>query len=116
MTTSPRRAPPSAPPPEGGVVCDAAWADQEVVTGADGSFQITTRRSNVCWRKRLRCLEGNPSLRCLSYGVGLKPVPGDGDPVLGVLEGIEGYHIAFSHSGATLGLIAGELIADEVLN
>jgi len=35
--------------------------------------------------------------------------------VLSVLEEIEGYYIAFTHSGATLGLIAGELIADEVM-
>jgi glycine/D-amino acid oxidase-like deaminating enzyme len=48
--------------------------------------------------------------------VGPKPVPGDGEPVLGGLAGIPGYYVAFTHSGATLGLIAGELLADEILN
>jgi glycine/D-amino acid oxidase-like deaminating enzyme len=61
-------------------------------------------------------LEGNPNLTAESYGVGPKPVPGDGEPVLGPLAEIPGYHVAFTHSGATLGLIAGELLADEVVS
>lgn len=47
--------------------------------------------------------------------MGPKPIPGDGEPVLGPVEGIAGLHVAFTHSGATLGLIAGELIADEIV-
>ena len=49
------------------------------------------------------------------YGVGRKPIPGDGDPVFGELQAIPGYFVAFSHSGATLGLIAGELLAYEIV-
>ncbi|TIT78848.1 MAG: D-amino-acid oxidase, partial [Mesorhizobium sp.] len=30
--------------------------------------------------------------------------------------GIPGYHVVFSHSGATLGLIAGELLAGEIVS
>jgi glycine/D-amino acid oxidase-like deaminating enzyme len=48
--------------------------------------------------------------------VGRKPIPGDGQPVLGPLPGVHGLHVAFTHSGATLGLIAGELIAGEVVS
>jgi glycine/D-amino acid oxidase-like deaminating enzyme len=47
--------------------------------------------------------------------VGPKPIPGDGEPVVGELPGISGYHVAFTHSGATVGLILGELLADEVV-
>lgn len=36
-------------------------------------------------------------------------------PVLGRLEEIESLHVAFSHSGATLGLVAGELLATETV-
>ena len=104
------------PTPEGGVVCDAAWTDREVVTGADGTFQVPDKTLQGLLEETSAVLDGNPSLTCESYGVGLKPIPGDGDPVLGFLEEIDGYHIAFTHSGATLGLIAGELIADEVVH
>ena len=59
-------------------------------------------------------MEGNPRLEVASVGVGGKPIPGDGEPVIGAVQAIPGYHVAFSHSGATLGLIVGELLAYEV--
>ena len=43
-------------------------------------------------------------------------MPDDDEPVLGRVAGIDGLHIAFTHSGATLGLIAGELVADEIVS
>jgi len=104
------------PTPEGGVVCDSAWSDKEIVTREDGSHEIRSETVQRLLAETSAVLEGNPTLACASYGVGPKPIPGDGDPVLGVLEEIEGYHVAFTHSGATLGLIAGELIADEVVH
>jgi glycine/D-amino acid oxidase-like deaminating enzyme len=104
------------PTPEGGVVCDAAWTDREVVTGADGTFQVPEETLQGLLEETSAVLDGHPSLTYESYGVGLKPIPGDGDPVLGFLEEVDGYHVAFTHSGATLGLIAGELIADEVVH
>ena len=47
--------------------------------------------------------------------MGPEPVPGDGGPVLGALDEDPGYHVASTHSGATLGLVAGELLADEIV-
>ncbi|WP_258065150.1 hypothetical protein [Rathayibacter sp. AY2B3] len=61
-------------------------------------------------------LAGNPRLELDSFGAGPKPIPGDGEPVLGAVEEIPGLHALFTHSGATLGLIAGELIALEILS
>lgn len=61
-------------------------------------------------------LEGNPHLELAGYGVGPKPIPGDGEPVLGAVEAVSGVHVAFSHSGATLGLIVGELLAREIVS
>ena len=43
-------------------------------------------------------------------------MPKDGEPVLGALDGVPGYYVAFSHSGATMGLIAGELLAREIVS
>lgn len=42
-------------------------------------------------------------------------IPGDEEPVLGELGQVPGCFVAFTHSGATLGLIAGELLAGEIL-
>ena len=48
-------------------------------------------------------------------GIGHKPIPADGEPVVGALPGVLGAHVAFTHSGATLGLILGEQLAGQVL-
>ncbi|MBN8931712.1 MAG: FAD-binding oxidoreductase, partial [Rhizobium pusense] len=61
-----------------------------------------------------KVMEGNPELEVATIGVGGKPIPSDGEPVVGALKEIPGYYVAFSHSGATLGLIVGELLAFEV--
>ena len=47
--------------------------------------------------------------------IGPKPIPGDGEPVLGRVDDVNGLYVAFTHSGATLGLIAGELLAYEII-
>jgi glycine/D-amino acid oxidase-like deaminating enzyme len=60
-------------------------------------------------------LAANPRLRLDSFAAGPKPVPADCQPVLGRVDAVDGCHVAFSHSGATLGLIAGELLADEIV-
>ena len=43
-----------------------------------------------------------------------RPVPGDGLPAMG-FAGPEGLYLAVMHSGATLGALAGELAAVEVM-
>ncbi|WP_378322492.1 NAD(P)/FAD-dependent oxidoreductase [Actinomadura fibrosa] len=59
-----------------------------------------------------------PGLRAAtveSVRVGERPIPGDGLPVLGRAPGLPNLHFAVSHSGATLCLHAGDLVAAEVL-
>lgn len=46
---------------------------------------------------------------------GERPIPGDGLPVLGRVADLRNYFFAVSHSGVTLCLHAGGLVADEVL-
>jgi glycine/D-amino acid oxidase-like deaminating enzyme len=60
-------------------------------------------------------LADNPKIEIDSYGAGPKPVPKDGEPVLGALKAVPGYYVAFTHSGATMGLITGELLAREIV-
>jgi len=47
--------------------------------------------------------------------VGERPIPGDGLPVLGRAAELPNFHFAVSHSGATLSVHAGDLVAAEVL-
>ncbi|MER5266020.1 FAD-binding oxidoreductase [Actinosynnema sp. NPDC002837] len=50
-----------------------------------------------------------------SVRVGERPIPFDGLPVLGRVLELPNFHFAVSHSGATLCLHAGDLVAAEVL-
>ncbi|PWK81287.1 glycine/D-amino acid oxidase-like deaminating enzyme [Lentzea atacamensis] len=50
-----------------------------------------------------------------SVRTGERPIPGDGLPVLGRVADVRNYFFAVSHSGVTLCLHAGELVADEVV-
>jgi glycine/D-amino acid oxidase-like deaminating enzyme len=102
------------PTPDGAFALDSAWSEEEVIKNADGSYEIKPSTLEGLLLEASKVLEGNPKLKIGDYGVGLKPIPGDGEPVFGELQAIPGYFVAFSHSGATLGLIAGELLADEI--
>ncbi|RLK59504.1 NAD(P)/FAD-dependent oxidoreductase [Actinokineospora cianjurensis] len=50
-----------------------------------------------------------------SVRVGERPIPADGLPVLGRVADLPAFHFAVSHSGATLSVHAGDLVAAEVL-
>lgn len=102
------------PTPTGALVLDSAWSEEEVITRPDGTFEVKESTLQGLLAEASKVLEGNPKLELERYGVGPKPIPGDGEPVFGELADAEGFFVAFSHSGATLGLIAGELLADEI--
>jgi fructosyl amine oxidase (glucosone-forming) len=105
------------PAPGGGLVLDAGWSEEEVVARDDGTFEVHEWTVHGLLHEASRVLAGHPDLTAVSAAAGRKPVPGgDGLPVLGELDAVAGLHVAFTHSGATLGLIAGELLADEVLS
>jgi glycine/D-amino acid oxidase-like deaminating enzyme len=100
------------PAPGGTFSLDADWAADEGVTArADGGYDIDEAVVDALLAEAAKVMEGNPKLEVASIGVGGKPIPGDGEPVVGALKAIAGYYVAFSHSGATLGLIVGELLA-----
>ncbi len=103
------------PAPGGTFSLDAEWAAEEgVKPRADGGYDIDKAAVEALLAEGSKVLEGNPKLEAASIGAGRKPIPGDGEPVFGALKAIPGYYVAFSHSGATLGLIAGELLAYEM--
>jgi glycine/D-amino acid oxidase-like deaminating enzyme len=103
------------PTPDGSLVMDAGWSEREVVIGDDGTPQVSDSTVTGLLEEGSRVLAGNPTLELASYGVGPKPIPGDGEPVVGEVPGIRGYHVVFTHSGATLALIVSELLAQEIV-
>ena len=103
------------PTPTGAFVLDAAWSEEEVSSRGDGTFDVRDSTVRGLLDEASAVLAGNPKLALDGYGVGPKPIPKDGDPVFGPLDEVAGLYVAFSHSGATLGLIAGELLADEIV-
>ena len=103
------------PTPSGALALDSAWSEESLIVGDDGSITVPDGIVDRLLVEASRVLEGNPALELDGFGIGGKPIPGDGEPVLGELEQIDGYFVAFTHSGATLALIAGELLAREIL-
>ncbi len=103
------------PTPDGRLVLDADWAEKSVVVGDDGSLSVPEESVQGLLDEASKVLAGNPRLTAQRVGAGLKPIPGDGEPVVGAVPSIAGLFTLFTHSGATLGLILGELLAEEIL-
>lgn len=101
--------------PSGALALDSAWSEEAIEIADDGSLRIADEIVQGLLAEASEVLAGHPVLELAHIGAGYKPIPGDGEPVLGAVEQIPGLHAAFSHSGATLGLVVGELLAEEVL-
>lgn len=99
----------------GNLVLDRNWAEAHVVQESDGSYSVPDTVVRELLAEASAVLDGTPQLELDSLGIGPKPIPGDGEAVVGELDGISGYFVAFTHSGATLALVLGEELAGEVL-
>lgn len=103
------------PNPGSTFAIDHSWYEEHITEHADGSCSIDEKYVKELVAEASALLQGDVTLQAASWRLGRKPIPADGDPVFGELESVPGCHVAFTHSGATLGLIAGELTAYEVL-
>ena len=103
------------PAPNDTLVLDSGWSEEEVVDLGNGSYQVNDDTIAGLLAEASAVLAGHPTLELDRYGVGPKPIPGDGEPVAGAVDEIPGLHVLFTHSGATLGLILGELVAQEIV-
>ncbi len=92
--------------PEGGgrILLHSSEVDQG---GQEAIDRLMTAATSVYPGMRAATVE--------SVRTGERPIPGDGLPVLGRVADVRDYFFAVSHSGVTLCLHAGELVADEVL-
>ncbi|HVV11450.1 FAD-binding oxidoreductase [Amycolatopsis sp.] len=104
------------PTPDGRLAVDSGWVEDHVSRHADGAYEVPGAVVRELLLEASAVLEGHPELRLASVHIGPKPIPGDGEPVLGAITAVDGLYTAFTHSGATLGLIAGELLAAEILS
>ncbi|MDR5698772.1 NAD(P)/FAD-dependent oxidoreductase [Agromyces aerolatus] len=102
------------PRPDGGVSLDAGWAERSVVVGADGALSVPAATIDGLLAEASAVLAARPRLTVSRVGIGPKPIPGDGEPVVGAVGAVPGLSVLFTHSGATLGLILGELLAEEI--
>jgi glycine/D-amino acid oxidase-like deaminating enzyme len=103
------------PTPDGALAIDSDWTNAHITRASDGSDQVPPAIIESLLGEASQVLQGKPELKAASYGIGPKPVPGDGESVLGRVDEVDGLYVAFTHSGATLGLIAGELLAYEII-
>lgn len=103
------------PMPDGRLVLDADWAEKSIVVGDDGAITVPDASVEGLLEEGSKVLAGNPKLTAQRVAAGLKPIPGDGEPVAGRVPTIDGLYTLFTHSGATLGLILGELLAEEIV-
>jgi glycine/D-amino acid oxidase-like deaminating enzyme len=103
------------PTPDGALAMDSDAAAEEVIGDEASGYEVKDTTVEDLMAEASAILAGHPRLELEWSGVGRKPIPGDGDPVLGPVEEIPGLSVAFTHSGATLGLIAGELLAREIV-
>lgn len=102
------------PNPGNTFALDHDWYEEDIQQQADGSYTIDESVVAQLAAEASQLVKGEP-LRAASWKLGLKPIPGDGEPVFGELESVPGCFVAFTHSGATLALIAGELLAEEIV-
>jgi glycine/D-amino acid oxidase-like deaminating enzyme len=102
------------PTPDGALAIDSDWANAHITRAADGSYEVPPAIIESLLAEASLVLQGTSKLKAAWCRIGPKPVPGDGEPVLGRVDGVNGLYLAFTHSGATLGLIAGELLVYEI--
>lgn len=101
---------------DGGLIMDSGWSEESIRIAQDGSLEIDDAVVARLLEEASAVLTGHPTLELDYIGAGYKPIPGDGEPVVGPVDELAGLYTAFSHSGATLGLLVGELLANEIVD
>ncbi len=93
--------------------------DGTLVAGADLSGKHDEAKSDNTAQsviRRMHALLGdNPPLVSARHSVAGRPTPRDGFPALGAVPGLEGLHVAVTHSGVTLAPMIGEMLAASIL-
>ena len=80
------------------------------------SAELRNLHGNRILGKIARYLPGAREAQLERLTLGFRPMPTDEFPVMGALAGLNGIHVAITHSGVTLAPIIGRLTAEEVLH
>lgn len=100
---------------DGGLALDSAWSEERIIVDDDGNLHVADELVDGLFAEASRVLSEHPVLELDHIGAGYKPIPGDGEPVIGAVDAVPGLFVGFSHSGATLGQVVGELLAEEIV-
>ncbi|HYB41379.1 MAG TPA: FAD-binding oxidoreductase [Candidatus Methylomirabilis sp.] len=98
-------------PDGGGRIVLAEYAHDQVWSESTGAWPA--ERSLAAAARHLPALE---RARVETTRVGVRPMPRDERPVVGRIDGLDGFYIAVSHSGVTLGPLWGRIAAAELLD
>ena len=102
------------PNPGSTIAIDHDWYEDQIVAKEDGTYQVPSDTVDELVAEAARLYSGDTEIKAAGWKIGLKPIPGDGEPVFGELATVPGCYAIFTHSGATLALIGGELAANEL--
>jgi glycine/D-amino acid oxidase-like deaminating enzyme len=103
------------PRPGGGAVVHTSVIENALTPDGAGGFIVDPDSVTASLADLSALFAGGAALQLDRVATGLRPIPGDGWSVVGRLEHLPGGWIVFSHSGATLGPVLGELLASEML-
>lgn len=102
------------PNPGGTLAVDHSWYADDIKEDARGNCTVPDRILKQLLAEADQILNAATPLALAGYKAGWKPVPADGFPVVGEIKQAPGCYVAFTHSGATLSLIIGELLSGEI--
>ena len=104
-----------------------ATPDLEVRQAPDGTLLVALEHTGEQTRDELTAtgrralagvralLHGTDDVHLLSARTGWRPVPFDGEPLVGPVPGARGAHLAVLHSGVSLAAVVGRLAARELV-
>ena len=99
----------------GGLLLGADDTDGEITEEGSGErVQNAARQLLERARRLIPSFEGPSMLERCRLSVGVRAMPADGRSIVGPMPFAQGLHIAVTHSGVTLSLVLGELVADTI--
>ena len=99
--------------PDGGnrVVLHSREIDAQI-----GSIVDTTELSERLHRLAVDVVPSLGTSKIIEARVARRPIPIDGFPAVGGVDNVGGYYEAITHSGISLGVIVGRLLAREIID
>jgi glycine/D-amino acid oxidase-like deaminating enzyme len=97
--------------PDGAGRIVLSHGDQDETYQDDGA--LSPEQSLAAISRHLRPLAG---ARVEAVRIGVRPMPRDQKPMVGPIPGVEGFYVATSHSGVTLGPLWGRIVSSELLD